>query len=58
LGASVEARPTIALETPRDLQPVRAAVDRLAHYDWLVLTSPSGVDYFFKALHQAQAVIL
>ena len=47
LGARVEARPTIALEPPRNHEPVRAAIRRLGRYDWLLFTSPSGVEYFF-----------
>jgi len=54
LGARVEARPTIALEPPRNREPVRAAIRRLGRYDWLLFTSPSGVEFFFKALRQEQ----
>ena len=47
LGARVEARPTIALEPPGDLDPARRALMKLPTYDWLLFTSPSGVRFFF-----------
>jgi uroporphyrinogen III methyltransferase/synthase len=47
LGARVEARPTIALELPADLDPARRALGRLGSYDWLLFTSPTGVRFFF-----------
>jgi uroporphyrinogen III methyltransferase/synthase len=46
LGARVEARPTIALELPEDPAPARRAIEKLASYDWLLFTSPSGVRFF------------
>ncbi len=46
LGAVVEARPTIALVPPGDVQEVRNALGSLAHYDWLIFTSPRGVHFF------------
>jgi uroporphyrinogen-III synthase len=54
LGAHVEARPTIKLEPPRNRGPVRAALQRLGELDWLVFTSPSGVEFFVAALRHEQ----
>jgi uroporphyrinogen-III synthase len=51
LGAAVENRPTIDFLPPRDPEPSRRAVSRLDEFDWLVFTSPRGVDHF-RALHR------
>lgn len=48
LGARVELRPTIAFEAPRDRAAVREAVGRLDRYDWVVLSSPTGVRFFTR----------
>ena len=50
LGATVIECPTIAIHPPQDLAPVDNAIRKLAGYDWLVLTSPNGVDMFFQRL--------
>ncbi len=51
MGAEVETRPTIALEPPTETEAARRAVRQLHDYDWLVFTSPAGVQ-FFLALHR------
>jgi uroporphyrinogen III methyltransferase/synthase len=48
LGATVIECPTISIHPPQDFAPVDDAILHLADYDWLVLTSPNGVDMFFK----------
>ena len=50
LGAGVIECPTIRLAPPDDWAPVDAALARLGDFDWLVLTSPNGADYFFERL--------
>jgi uroporphyrinogen III methyltransferase/synthase len=46
LGAKVDARPTIDLELPQDIEPARRALRDLSGYAWVVFTSPGGVGYF------------
>ncbi|HKJ93386.1 MAG TPA: uroporphyrinogen-III synthase [Longimicrobiales bacterium] len=53
LGAEVVVFPTIRIVEPEDPEPLRRAVAELAAYDWLVLTSPNGVDRFFEELAAA-----
>lgn len=48
LGAEVIELPTIEILPPRDPKPLARAVGKIAAYDWLVFTSPNGVDCFFK----------
>jgi len=50
LGAGVVECPTIRLTQPENWNLVDQAVDKIAGFDWLVLTSPNGVDYFFERL--------
>ena len=52
LGARVIECPTISLEPPDDWAPLDKALTDLASFDWLVLTSPNGVDAFFKRLRE------
>jgi uroporphyrinogen III methyltransferase/synthase len=59
LGAEAIEVPTIALEPPTDRgDGMRAAAARLAEgaYDWLVLTSPNGVERFFAEVPDSRAV--
>ncbi|MBW2091614.1 MAG: uroporphyrinogen-III synthase, partial [Deltaproteobacteria bacterium] len=49
-GASVIECPTIRLVPPDDWIQVDQAIDNLAAFDWLVLTSPNGVEFLFKRL--------
>jgi uroporphyrinogen III methyltransferase/synthase len=52
LGAECLECPTIRVVPPRDWTPLDAAIERLGTYDWLVLTSVNGVNYFFKRLFE------
>jgi uroporphyrinogen III methyltransferase/synthase len=48
LGADVLEIPTIRIKPPHTLAPLREAIASLGEYDWLVFTSPNGVDAFFR----------
>ncbi|HUK81291.1 MAG TPA: uroporphyrinogen-III C-methyltransferase [Verrucomicrobiae bacterium] len=48
LGADVLEIPTISIKPPKKLGPIREAVKSIGVYDWLVFTSPNGVDVFFQ----------
>lgn len=54
LGAEVLDIPAIATEPIEDNDLLDAALDRLESYDWIVLTSPSGVRIFFEKLSEAE----
>jgi uroporphyrinogen III methyltransferase/synthase len=47
LGADVLEIPTIAIKPPKKPGPLREAIRSIGTYDWLVFTSPNGVDAFF-----------
>ena len=49
LGAEVVEIPTIRLVPPSDRQAFAAAVVDSRHYDWLIFSSPNGVNRFFEA---------
>jgi uroporphyrinogen III methyltransferase/synthase len=48
LGADVLEIPTIAIKPAKNTAPLREAVQSIGAYDWLVFTSPNGVDAFFR----------
>ena len=48
LGADVLEIPTIRIDEPTNKLPLRDALLGLGSYQWLVFTSPNGVDHFFK----------
>lgn len=48
LGAEVLEIPTIRIEPPRKLAPLKEAIASIGIYDWIVFTSPNGVDAFFR----------
>jgi uroporphyrinogen III methyltransferase/synthase len=48
LGADVLEIPTIRIKPPQNLAPLREAVAVMGEYDWVVFTSPNGVDAFFR----------
>jgi uroporphyrinogen III methyltransferase/synthase len=55
LGADVLEIPTISIKPPKKIAPMREAVEAIGTYDWLVFTSPNGVDAFFRmffAIHK------
>jgi uroporphyrinogen III methyltransferase / synthase len=49
LGSDVLEIPTIRIEPPKKIAPLREAITGIGVYDWLVFTSPNGVDAFFRA---------
>lgn len=49
LGAEVIEIPTIKIEHPDDKQEFVEGVGSVHTYDWLVFTSPNGVERFFEA---------
>jgi len=53
LGADVLEIPTIRITPPNDTAPLREAVAAMGEYDWVLFTSPNGVDAFFKAFFAA-----
>jgi uroporphyrinogen III methyltransferase/synthase len=48
LGADVIELPTIRIEPPSDLREFAQLVQDAHSYDWIVFTSPNGVDAFFE----------
>ncbi|HEY5791914.1 MAG TPA: uroporphyrinogen-III synthase, partial [Chthoniobacterales bacterium] len=49
LGADAYELPTIRIEPPTDLREFYELVAYAHSYDWLIFTSPNGVDAFFEA---------
>ncbi len=49
LGAEVVELPTLRIVPPSDRQSFAKAVVNSPHHDWLVFTSPNGVERFFEA---------
>lgn len=52
LGADVIELPTIRIEDPKDPQAFGQLVMDAHTYDWLVFTSPNGVDRFFAMFYK------
>jgi len=52
LGAEVILSPAIRIADPPDWTPVDTALDSLATRDWLVFSSPNGVDRFLGRLFE------
>jgi len=52
LGAECLECPTIRVVPPDDWSPLDQAIDSLETYDWLVLTSVNGVNFFFDRLFE------
>ncbi|MEY2530367.1 MAG: uroporphyrinogen methyltransferase / synthase [Verrucomicrobiota bacterium] len=48
LGAEIMELPTIRIEPPTDLRGFAELVQNAHAYDWIVFTSPNGVDAFFN----------
>lgn len=59
LGADILEIPTIKIQPPDEKQPVVEALQGVGEYNWIVFTSPNGVnaffDYFFKAYDDIRA---
>lgn len=53
-GAEPICAPAIAIAPPIDAEPLRAAVQALREYAWVVLTSANGVRALFAALDEAK----
>jgi uroporphyrinogen III methyltransferase/synthase len=49
LGADVIELPTIRIELPEDREGFAEGVTHAHEYDWLIFTSPNGVEKFFDA---------
>ncbi|MEY2545250.1 MAG: uroporphyrinogen methyltransferase / synthase [Verrucomicrobiota bacterium] len=60
LGADVIELPTIRIEPPTDLRAFAELVQDSHGYDWIIFTSPNGVDAFFdlfyKLYHDARNI--
>ncbi len=52
LGADVFELPTIRIEPPTDLRAFAELVQDAHVYDWIVFTSPNGVDAFFDLFYK------
>jgi len=52
LGADAYELPTIRIEEPKDKKAFYELVLDSHGYDWIVFTSPNGVDAFFKAFYE------
>ncbi len=49
-GAEVIEFPTIKISSLNDYQKLDLAIERLVDYDWIIFTSPNGVDHFWQRL--------
>lgn len=60
MGADVLEIPTIKIEAPENKSDLMDALLGLGEYDWIVFTSPNGVDsffnYFFKGFEDIRAL--
>lgn len=54
VGATVHEIPLTRIET-LDLAPLQAAVSRLAHYDWILLTSVNAVEHLARVVAERGA---
>ncbi|MEB3358706.1 MAG: uroporphyrinogen-III synthase [Synechococcales bacterium] len=55
VGATVIEMPALEITPPSSWEALDQAIQQLATYDWLVLTSSNGVNYFFERLrHQGK----
>lgn len=52
LGATVLEMPALAIVPPSSWDAVDAAIACLAEYDWLILASANGVEYFLRRCQQ------
>lgn len=52
LGADAFELPTIRIEPPSDPKAFRESVAEAHCYDWLIFTSPNGVDAFFRTFFE------
>ena len=52
LGAVAMEIPTIKIVPPKSDKILREAIDGIGEYNWLVFTSPNGVDHFFRVFFE------
>lgn len=52
-GAEVIEFPTIRISSLNDYQELDMAIEKLADYDWIIFTSPNGVNHFWKRMNAA-----
>jgi uroporphyrinogen III methyltransferase / synthase len=52
-GAQVIEMPTLEIIPPSSWVDLDRSIEQLGSFDWLILTSSNGVDYFFERLHHA-----
>lgn len=52
-GAEILEIPTIKIEKPDDMDPLKDAILGIASYNWLLFTSSNGVEHFFRWFHEA-----
>lgn len=50
LGATATAAPTIAFREPDDPTLIAEALENLSSFDWVLFTSPNGVEFFMESL--------
>src|SRR5579884_3471371 len=50
MGADVIEIPTIEIKPPKSYKALDAALEKIVHYDWLILTSVNGVEALFARL--------
>ncbi|MGI0481333.1 uroporphyrinogen-III synthase [Geminocystis sp. CENA526] len=50
-GATVLEFPALEIKPPSTWQPLDSSIEHLSTYNWLILTSANGVEYFFQRLH-------
>ncbi|WP_017655777.1 uroporphyrinogen-III C-methyltransferase [Fortiea contorta] len=51
LGATIIEMPTLEIRPPTNWQALDSAIANISDFDWLILTSTNGVDYFFTRLN-------
>lgn len=52
-GAEVLEFPCLAIRPPQDCTAIAHTINRLGRYNWLLFTSPNGVEQFFKHLENS-----
>ncbi|WP_324282621.1 uroporphyrinogen-III synthase [Cyanobacterium aponinum UTEX 3222] len=50
-GATVLEMPALEIKPPSSWQPLDKAINHIADFHWLILTSANGVEYFLERLH-------
>lgn len=53
-GATVLEMPALVIKEPSNWQPLDEAIAQINTFDWLILTSSNGVDYFCRRLMELQ----